>query len=148
MAVAASVLSYLWFVDISVVCGCLVSSSLLPKMARRPWRPSCHTSLDFEREPNLVFLSQISLLPEFPVFAQKLWNNSAFQFTEILAWILLVLNFFQIINDNLPVDLYLNFEKSSWKNQVRLTGFLACKNQFWNWFLQATQAVKIKFEID
>ena len=31
-----------------------------------------------------------------------------------------------------PVDLYLNFEKSSWKNQVRRTGFLACKNQFRN----------------
>ena len=32
------------------------------------------------------------------------------------------------------VDLYLNFEKSSWKNQVRRsgllqTGFLACKKQ-------------------
>ena len=46
-----------------------------------------------------------------------------------------------------PVDLYLNFEKSSWKNQVRRTGFLACKNQFRNLFLQATQAVKIQFEI-
>ena len=46
------------------------------------------------------------------------------------------------------VELYLNFEKSSWKNQVRRTGFLACKNQFWNWFLQTTQAVKIKFEIE
>ena len=31
-----------------------------------------------------------------------------------------------------PVDLYLNFEKSSWKNQVQRTGFLACKNQFRN----------------
>ena len=29
-----------------------------------------------------------------------------------------------------PVDLYLNFEQSSWKNQVRRTGFLAYKNQF------------------
>ena len=27
------------------------------------------------------------------------------------------------------------------KNQVRWTGFLTCKNQFQNWFLQATQAV-------
>ena len=36
-----------------------------------------------------------------------------------------------------PVDPYLNFEKSSWKNQVRRTVFL-----------QATQAVKFKFEID
>ena len=35
-----------------------------------------------------------------------------------------------------PVDLYLIFEKSS------------CKNQFRNWFLQATQAVKIQFDID
>ena len=34
------------------------------------------------------------------------------------------------------------------KNQVRKTGFLACKNQFRNWFLQATQAVKIQFEIE
>ena len=31
-----------------------------------------------------------------------------------------------------PVDLYLNFEESSWKNQVLRTGFLACKNQFQN----------------
>ena len=44
-----------------------------------------------------------------------------------------------------PVDLYLNFEKSSWKNQIRRTGFLAYKNQFWNWFLQAKQALKIQF---
>ena len=29
-----------------------------------------------------------------------------------------------------PVDLYLNFEISSWKTQVPRTGFLACKNQF------------------
>ena len=47
-----------------------------------------------------------------------------------------------------PVDLYLSFEKSSWKNQVRWTGFLAFKNQFRNWFFQTTQAVKIKFKID
>ena len=41
------------------------------------------------------------------------------------------------------------FEKSSWKIQVQWTGFLACKNQFRNWFLQATQAVKIQFvELD
>jgi hypothetical protein len=32
----------------------------------------------------------------------------------------------------LETDLNLNFEKSSWKNQVRLTGFLDCKNQFRN----------------
>ena len=47
------------------------------------------------------------------------------------------------------VDLYLNFEKSSWKTQGHRTGFLACKNRFLNWFLQATQAVKIQFvELD
>ena len=46
-----------------------------------------------------------------------------------------------------PVDLYLICEKSSSKNQVRQTEFLACKNQFQDWFLQATQAVKVKFEI-
>ena len=34
------------------------------------------------------------------------------------------------------------------KNQVQWTGFLTCKNQFQNWFLQSTQAVKIQFEID
>ena len=45
-------------------------------------------------------------------------------------------------------SLYLIFEKSSCKNQFRRTGFLAWKNQFRNWFLQATQAVKIQFEID
>ena len=33
-------------------------------------------------------------------------------------------------------------KKSSWKTQVPWTGFLAFKNQFGNWFLQATQAVK------
>ena len=47
-----------------------------------------------------------------------------------------------------PVDLYLNLEKSSWKNQVQRTGFLVCKYQFRNRFLQATQAVKIKFELE
>ena len=39
-----------------------------------------------------------------------------------------------------PIHLYLIFEKSSWKNQVRRTGFslpvYPAKNQFWNWFLQ------------
>ena len=34
-----------------------------------------------------------------------------------------------------PVDLYLNIEKSKWKIQVWQTEFLACKNQFRNWFL-------------
>ena len=48
----------------------------------------------------------------------------------------------------LPVDLFLNFEKLSWETQVWKTGFLVCKNQFQNWFLQGTQAVKIHFEID
>jgi hypothetical protein len=47
-----------------------------------------------------------------------------------------------------PIHLYLIFEKSSWKNQVQRIGFLACKNQFRNWFLQATQAVKIQFDTD
>ena len=42
----------------------------------------------------------------------------------------------------------IKFEKSSSRNQVRRTGFLTCKNQFRNRFLQATQAVKIQFEID
>ena len=37
-----------------------------------------------------------------------------------------------------PIHLYLIFEKSSLKNQVRRTGFLICKNQFRNWFFQAT----------
>jgi hypothetical protein len=42
-----------------------------------------------------------------------------------------------------------NFKtESSCKDQVRRTGFLASKNSFRNWLLQATQAVKIKFEID
>ena len=48
-----------------------------------------------------------------------------------------------------PVDLYLISEKSIWKYQVRRTGFLvyyeldyvACKNQFQNWFLQAKNPV-------
>ena len=37
---------------------------------------------------------------------------------------------FYFHSDSPPVDLYLIFEKSSSKNQVRRTGFLACKNQF------------------
>ena len=48
-----------------------------------------------------------------------------------------------------PIHLCLIFEKSSLKNSVRGTGFLACKNQFRNWFFQATHAVKIQFvELD
>ena len=47
-----------------------------------------------------------------------------------------------------PIDLYLTFKRSNLKNQVQRTGFLTCKNQFRNLFLQATQAVKIQFEID
>jgi hypothetical protein len=48
-----------------------------------------------------------------------------------------VINWVNSQNDNYPhltsqVDLYLIFEKSSCKNQVRQTGFLACKNQFPN----------------
>ena len=43
-----------------------------------------------------------------------------------------------------PIHLYLIFEKSSLKIQVWQTGFLTFKN----WFLQATQALKILFEID
>ena len=38
----------------------------------------------------------------------------------------------QAISGSPPVDLYLDFEKSSWKNQVQRTGFLACRNQFQN----------------
>ena len=47
-----------------------------------------------------------------------------------------------------PIHLYLIFEKSSLKIQVRQTGFLTCKNQFQNSFLNASQAVKIQIEID
>ena len=39
------------------------------------------------------------------------------------------------------VDLFLIFEKSSCKNQIRQTGFLAWKNRFQNWFLQAKSPV-------
>ena len=49
--------------------------------------------------------------------------------------------------DYLPIHLYLVFEKSSLKKQIRQNGFLACKNLFRNWFLKATQAVKIQFKI-
>ena len=48
---------------------------------------------------------------------------------------------------SLPVDLYLNFEKSSLKHQIWRTAFLACKNKFQNCFFLSTQAVKIQFEI-
>ena len=71
----------------------------------------------------------------------------------VLVWPILYLVHSYMMSDffcgfltYLPVDLYLI--KSSCKNQFQWTGFLACKNQFRNWFLQATQAVKIKFEID
>ena len=40
------------------------------------------------------------------------------------------------------------WENQVWKIQVQQTGFLTCKNQFRNWFFQATQAVKIQFEMD
>ena len=40
------------------------------------------------------------------------------------------------------------FWKIMLKTQVQWTGFLACKNQFRDWFFQATQAVTIQFEID
>ena len=53
-----------------------------------------------------------------------------------------------MVLDCLPVDLSLNFEKSSLKNQVYQTGFLAHINQFRNGFLQATQTVQIQLEID
>ena len=46
------------------------------------------------------------------------------------------------------IHLLLIFEESRLKNQVRQTGFLTCKNQFRNWFLQATQTVKIQFVIN
>ena len=39
----------------------------------------------------------------------------------------IVVNTFSVFKS---VDLYLNFEKSSWKNQVQRNGFLATKNQF------------------
>ena len=50
---------------------------------------------------------------------------------------------FEILADIYTINLYVIFEKSSWKNQVRWNG-----NQFLNWSLQATLAVKILFKID
>ena len=43
-----------------------------------------------------------------------------------------ILKLFTYLSYRSSADLYLNFEKSSWKNQVQRTGFLACKNQFQN----------------
>ena len=43
---------------------------------------------------------------------------------------------------------YPPYPSVSLESHVRQTGFLTCKNQFRNGFLQATQAVKIQFEID
>ena len=40
---------------------------------------------------------------------------------------------------------YLIYENSSCKNQVQQTGLLGSKTEFQNLFLQATQAVKLKF---
>jgi len=45
-----------------------------------------------------------------------------------------------------PIDLYLIFEKSSCKNQVRQTVFLASKNQFRNWFLAGYTGSKNSFQ--
>ena len=51
-------------------------------------------------------------------------------------------------NDSFALSILI-FENSSLKTQVQRTGFLTYKNQFWNGFLQATQAVKIQFvELD
>ena len=58
-----------------------------------------------------------------PIFALKDCNHCTYYF-------------------GLPIHLYLIFEKSSLKNQVRRTGFLTCKNQFHNWFMQARHAEK------
>ena len=63
----------------------------------------------------------------------KAWWNSDF-----------ASKFFVLLSDFTPVHLYLIFEKLSWENQVQQIGFLACINQLQNWFLQATQAVKIQ----
>ena len=51
----------------------------------------------------------------------------------------------KLTKDTQPVDLYLNFEKSSLKNQVQVTGFLV---YFELDFCRLQMAVKMKFEID
>ena len=42
----------------------------------------------------------------------------------------------------------LDFWKIEFKKSVWQTGFFTCQNQFLKWFLLATQAVKIQFEIE
>ena len=64
-----------------------------------------------------------------------------------------------VASDTPPVDLYLISEKSIWKNQVRCTGILvyfkldfyclcSLQKSISKLIFQATQAVKIKIEID
>ena len=63
-------------------------------------------------------------------FIPQYWSNYPFG----VSWKNLTnKNSYKRLTINPPVDLYLIFEKSSWKNQVRWTGFLAYKNQSLNW---------------
>ena len=58
----------------------------------------------------------------------KWFQDAGFRFTHFEIDI--ELGFESYFQDKRPIHLYLIFEKSSLKNQVRRTGFLTCKDQF------------------
>ena len=122
--------------------------SVVKVQIKRPIIKSNHT---FCSVFNLSFIF-IFIYIRFSRIDTKIKREAVFWLINIFHEIL---NHFwhklSLLNKNwaLPsVDLYLNFEKSSWKTTVQQTGFLAGKNQYRNWFYQATQAVKIQFEVD
>jgi hypothetical protein len=81
-----------------------------------------------------------------------MWDILNFQFTEKQIWGQKIVEWAYKLSGQMKLAHHtpstIDFEKSSCKSQVPKTGFLASKNQFPNWFLKATQAVKIQFEID
>ena len=71
--------------------------------------------------------------------------------SNILSW-LDVINLFTLLKlANMAASFgqfFYPFSLIKLENSSLTNWILACKNRFWNWFLQATQAVKIQFEID
>ena len=113
-----------------------------------PFPSSCECIGDFR----LVYISAVfakdsrgiaqcvcyeSVLPNFMIsLCQLCFSKNGFLNLNISVQLekhaLLILKKQLFTRSYPPVDLYLNFEKSSWKTQVRRTGFLACKNEFRN----------------
>ena len=83
------------------------------------------------------------------------WANNHYYVSFSQSWVVLQITTF-LFKNTLSEKKH-NFSENThpllictWflKNQVHQSGLLAGKSQFWNWFLQATQAIKIQFEID